>query len=202
MPAFKAAQPQLEGPMEKSYGQSFQSALGMLQPPEFGGQRSMQGAEGQMWQGIEQQQQLAQAQASRRGFNPLASRAATQAGAEMESRGYGMAQQIRAQEEASRRQALLDLYRQRSQFDVQGQQLQTQQMQGQLGQLQFNQALQAQMEEQKRQQEAGIVQGVLGALGSVGGALISDERMKRGIRPGGHDIDAMMGMLGSGYGKR
>lgn len=187
--------------LQKGYGQSFQNALGMLQPPAYSGARSMQGAEGQMWQGIEQQQEQAQAQASRRGFNPLAARAATQAGAEMESRGLGMAQQLRAQEEAARRAALLDLYRQRSQYDVQGMGLESERMQQALNERMAEAAMQAQMEAQQRQEEAGIIGGVLQAAGTVGQALASDVRMKRNIKPAGRELDAAMGMLGDGYGK-
>jgi hypothetical protein len=195
----KALSEQLE--LQKAYGQSFQQAIGMVQPPAYSGARSMQGAEGQMWEGLQQQQEQAQAQASRRGFSPLAARAATQAGAEMQSAGLGMAQQLRAQEEAARRAALLDLYRQRSQFDVQGMGLQSERMQQDLNKRMAEAAMQAQMEAQQRQEEAGIIGGVLQAAGAIGQAVVSDRRMKRGIRPAGRDLDAMMGTLGS-YGKK
>lgn len=191
-----------DSPYAEQYGKSFQQALGMLQRPELGAQgRSMQGAEGQMWQGIEQQQQLAQAQASRRGFDPGAARAAGQAGGELVSRGYGMAEQIRAQEEAARRAAMLGIYQQRGKFDVEQAGMATAQMQEQLNQRAIDAAIQAQIDERKRQEEQAIIGGILGAAGSAA-SVLSDERMKRGIKPGGRDIDAMMGMLGDGYGKR
>ena len=98
---------------EQAYGQMYEQALGTLKPPTMGA-KYMQGPEGKLWQGIEQQQQFGQAQASRRGFNPFAARGATQAGAEMESQGYGSAQGIRDQQEAFRRQAELGLLQQRT----------------------------------------------------------------------------------------
>lgn len=193
-----------DSPYEQQYGKSFQQALGMLQQPQLQpGQRATSGAEGQMWQGLEQQQQLAQAQASRRGFDPSAARAAGQAGGEMMSQGYGMAQQLRAQEEAARRQQMLDLYRQRSQYDVQGAGMASERLQEQLGQQAFDAAVKAQLDAAARQEEAAIGQGILKAVGDVGSAFIgSDVRMKRNIKPAGRELDAAMGMLGDSYKKR
>jgi len=188
-----------DSPYAAEYGKGLQQALGMLQAPTLApGQRATTGAEGQMWQGLEQQQRLAQAQASRRGFNPLAARAGQQAGAEMQSRGLGIAQQLRAQEEAARRAALLGVYQQRSQFGLR--EAASDRFQQQLQQQAQDAAIQAQMDEQARQQEAGIIQGILGAAQSIGTAVVaSDKRMKRNIKRGGKSIDALMGALGSKY---
>ena len=190
-----------DSPYAAEYGKGLQQALGMLQAPTLApGQRATTGAEGQMWQGLEQQQRLAQAQASRRGFNPLAARAGQQDGAEMQSRGLGMAQQLRAQEEAARRAALLGVYQQRSQFGLREAGMASERFQQQLQQQAQDAAIQAQMDEQARQQEAGIIQGILGAAQSIGTAVVaSDKRMKRNIRHGGKSIDALMGALGSKY---
>lgn len=189
-----------DSPYSAEYGKGIEQALGMLQAPTLApGQRATTGAEGQMWQGLEQQQRLAQAQASRRGFNPLAARAGQQAGAEMQSRGLGIAQQLRAQEEAARRAALLGVYQQQSQFGLQEAGMASERMQQQLQQQAQDAAIQARLDEQARQEEAGIGQAVLGALGSIGSALFSDERMKRKVKRGGKDIDALMGALGSKY---
>ena len=194
-----------DSPYGAQYGKGIQQALGMLQAPTLApGQRATTGAEGQMWQGLEQQQRLAQAQASRRGFNPLAARAGQQAGAEMQSRGLGVAQQLRAQEEAARRAALLGVYQQQSQFGLREAGMASERMQQQLQQQAQDAAIQAQLDEQARQQEAAIGQGILGLLGSVGASLAplavaSDKRMKRKVKRGGKDIDALMGALGSEY---
>jgi len=190
-----------DSPYEEAYGKSFQAALGMLRRPSLeAGQRATEGAEGQMWQALGQQQQLAQAQAQRRGFDPSAARAASQASGEMMSQGYGMAQQLRAQEEAARRQQMLDLYRQRSQFDVQGQQMATQRMGQELAQQDWQRQTQQQLNDIERQNQESIFQGILGA-GTGALSLLSDERVKRGIRPVGRSLDAMMGTLGS-YGNK
>ena len=190
-----------DSPYAAEYGKGMQQALGMLQAPTLApGQRATTGAEGQMWQGLEQQQRLAQAQASRRGYNPLAARAGQQAGAEMQSRGLGMAQQLRAQEEAARRAALLGVYQQQSQFGLREAGMASERLQQQLQQRAQDAAIQAQLDEQARQEEAGIGSAILGAIGSVGAALFSDERMKRNIKRGGKSIDALMGALGSKYG--
>ena len=62
---------------EADYGAMYEQALGTLKPPEMGA-KYMQGPEGKLWQGIEQQQAFGAAQAGRRGFNPFAARGAAQ----------------------------------------------------------------------------------------------------------------------------
>lgn len=78
-------------------------------------------AEAQMWGGIAGQQAAMQNLASRRGFNPGAYRAATYAGGELESRGWGLANQIRGAEEMRRQQMLLAAQQGRSQSEIEQQ---------------------------------------------------------------------------------
>lgn len=183
-----------QSPGEQQFGQAMQT----LAPPTLApGQKAQQGAEGQMWQGIEQQQQLGQAMASRRGYNPLAARAATAAGAEMESQGFGTAAQLRAAEEAQRRADVLGAYQARSAYD---------QAMAQLGQEQFGSALERKLYEdamrrgiynQQRAKEMAEKEGYLGALsgglqiaGDVfQGLLGSDPNMKQNMAPAGNEAE-------------
>lgn len=175
----------------------FAEAMGTLQRPELapGQSKFMTGAEGQLWQGIEQQQQLGQSMASRRGYNPLAARAAGMAGAEMESQGYGAAQQLRAAQEAQRRGEVLAAQQARSQYD---------QMMGQLGTQVFQagmedslrreglrEGLAAEARRREREQDVGTVNAITGLVSGMA-QVASDENMKVGIVPAGEAMDSMI----------
>lgn len=183
-----------------AYGQIYDKALGTLKPPTMGA-KYMQGPEGKLWQGIQQQQQFGAAQASRRGFNPFAARGATQAGAEMESQGYGAAQGIRDQQEAFRRQAELGLLQQRTGQDFTQQGLEGDVFGSELQKRSFEAAQKAALDAAAAQNQGALAQGALGAAGSLGAAfgpmILSDERMKTNIEDGGFAADALMDSLGS-----
>lgn len=154
------------------------------------------GAEGQMWQGIAQAKEAGQMAAGRRGYNPLAARAAGQAGAEMQQAGYGQAAGLRAADEAARRQAELQVLRARSQYETQMGQLGTQTLGQELQRREFE----AQMAEQQKiadqAEEDAIIQGI-GQAGSAAlqAVAMSDEDAKQGIRMA-NDED-IMGTLGN-----
>lgn len=183
-----------------AYGQIYDKAIGTLKPPTMGA-KYMQGPEGKLWQGIQQQQQFGAAQASRRGFNPFAARGATQAGAEMESQGYGAAQGIRDQQEAFRRQAELGLLQQRTGQDFTQQGLEGDVFGSELQKRSFEAAQKAALDAAAAQNQGSLAQGALGAAGSLGAAfgpmILSDERMKTNIEDGGPAADALMDSLGS-----
>ena len=183
-----------------AYGQIYDKALGTLKPPTMGA-KYMQGPEGKLWQGIQQQQQFGAAQASRRGFNPFAARGATQAGAEMESQGYGAAQGIRDQQEAFRRQAELGLLQQRTGQDFTQQGLEGDVFGSELQKRSFEAAQKAALDAAAAQNQGSLAQGALGAAGSLGAAfgpmILSDERIKTNIVDGGPAADALMDSLGS-----
>ena len=183
--------------------EQFKKAMGTLAPPQLQpGVKSQEGAEGQLWQGIGQQQQLGQSMASRRGYNPLAARAATSSGAEMESQGFGAAQGIRAGEEAQRRAQQLQAFQARSAYD---------QAMAQLGQQQFGSSLERQLYEDamarglfetQRQKDRAEQEGYMNAIsGGVQlasqaiGAIASDPSMKAGIGSGNADVDRAMALF-------
>lgn len=181
---------------EQAYGQMYEQALGTLKPPAMGA-KYMQGPEGQMWQGIQQQQQFGAAQASRRGFNPFAARGATQAGAEMESQGYGAAQGIRDQQEAFRRQAELAMLQQRTGQDFAQAGIESQQLGQRLEGMNWEAAQRAALQAEQDAQDRRAFEGGMGAFGSALNLITSDERMKTNIEDGGLAADALMDSLGS-----
>lgn len=181
---------------EQAYGQMYEQALGTLKPPAMGA-KYMQGPEGQMWQGIQQQQQFGSAQASRRGFNPFAARGATQAGAEMESQGYGAAQGLRDQQEAFRRQAELAMLQQRTGQDFAQAGIESQQLGQRLEGMNWEAAQRAALQAEQDAQDRRAFEGGMGAFGSALNLITSDERMKANIEDGGPAADALMDSLGS-----
>lgn len=178
----------------------YQEAMGTLGAPTTpAGMKRQEGAEGQLWQGIQQQQQLGQAMASRRGYNPLAARAATASGAELESQGFGAAGQLRAAEEAQRLGNVMAAQQARSQYD---------RMMGQLG----TSVMQAGMEDRLRQEslrmaqeaddrardlmkEQAILSGLQTTL-TFPMTVGSDPAMKQNMAPGGAAIENLL-RLGS-----
>lgn len=181
---------------EQAYGQVYDQALGTLKPPAMGA-KYMQGPEGKLWQGIEQQQQFGAAQAGRRGFNPFATRGATQAGAEMESQGYGAAQGIRDQQEAFRRQAELAMLQQRTGQDFAQAGIESQQLGQRLEGMNWEAAQRAALQAEQDAQDRKAFEGGMGAFGSALNLITSDERMKTNIEDGGPAADALMDSLGS-----
>ena len=180
---------------------AFKEAFGKIAPPQLTpGVKQQAGAEGQLWQGIAQQQQLGQAQAARRGFSATAARAAGQAGAEMESAGYGQAAQIRAAEEARRREMAMGLAQQQTGAMAQQDALATQRIQDRAAQYAFEQAAAQQLEEG----DVGILEqigtGLLNAI-PVAGTIIaqgiksSDENLKKDIADGSAEADARLDAL-------
>jgi hypothetical protein len=189
--------PYLYGSASGEYEERLRQARNVFGPQAQNQQGQVTtGAEGQMWQGIAQAQEAGQMAAGRRGYNPLAARAAGQAGAEMQQAGYGQAAGLRAADEAARRQAELQVLQGRSQYETQMGQLGTQAMGQALQQREFE----AQMAEQRRlaeeQQSEAIKQGFMG-LGSaaLGAVAMSDENAKQGMRMA-NDED-IMGTLGN-----
>lgn len=179
---------------------AYNEAFGKLAMPQLQpGEKQQQGAEGQLWQGLAQQQQLGQAQAARRGFSATGARAAAQAGAEMESAGYGQAQQIRAEEEARRRQMMAALAQQQTSALAQQDALATQRIQDRATQYGFEQQAAAQLEESGDSFEQQVATGLLNLGGTGGGiaagAVLSDERMKKNITDGGAEADRRLAAL-------
>lgn len=179
---------------------AFKEAFGKIAPPQLTpGVKQQTGAEGQLWQGIAQQQQLAQAQASRRGFSATGARAAAQAGAELESAGYGQAAQVRAAEEARRREMAMALAQQQTGAMSQQDALATQRIQDRAAQYAFEQATAAQLEAEPTTAET-IGQGFLSAIPLIGTLTAefikaSDEDLKKNIEDGGSEADARLDAL-------
>lgn len=181
---------------------AFKEAFGKIAPPQLTpGVKQQAGAEGQLWQGIAQQQQLGQAQAARRGFSATAARAAGQAGAEMESAGYGQAAQIRAAEEARRREMAMQLAQQQTGAMAQQDALATQRIQDRAAQYGFEQATAKQLEEADDTFWSNIGSGLLNLFGVAGGAgaavALSDENLKKDITDGSAEADARLDALSS-----
>jgi len=197
---FQYARPEGQQRRRENYGALYDDALGTIKPPQMGA-KYMQGPEGQLWQGIEQQQAFGAAQAGRRGFNPFAARGAAQSGAELESQGYGAAAGIREQQAAYERQARLALLQQRSAQDMAQSGIEGQQLGQSYNDYAF--AKQAKDYEQTKKDNAdkAFGEGALNALGTVvstGAKMVmSDERMKENIMPAGSRADALMELLGS-----
>jgi len=197
---FQYARPEGQQRRQEDYGALYEDALGTIKPPQMGA-KYMQGPEGQLWQGIEQQQAFGAAQAGRRGFNPFAARGAAQSGAELESQGYGAAAGIREQQAAYARQARLALLQQRSAQDMAQSGIEGQQLGQSYNDYAF--AKQAKDYEQAKKDNADkeFTEGALNALGTVvstGAKMVmSDERMKENIMPAGSRADALMELLGS-----
>jgi len=179
----------------ESYAKAKQSMLAKPQM-DLGGLKATSGAEGQMWQGIAQQQQLGMAQAGRRGFNPMAARAAGQAGAELEGMGRGQAAVLRAQDEAARRAAALGLAQQYTQAGFQQQDLATQRFQDLLNRQAFEQAQAKAMQAADEEETAKILTGIAtGGISVAAGAMKSDERDKENVRDGGSEADRRLKAL-------
>lgn len=178
---------------------AFKEAFGKIAPPQLTpGVKQQTGAEGQLWQGIGQQQQLAQAQVSRRGFSATGARAAGQAGAEMESAGYGQAAQIRAAEEARRREMAMQLAQQQTGAMSQQDALATQRIQDRAAQYGFEQAAARQLEEADAGFWSNLGSGLLNLFGTAGaGAAValSDENLKKDITDGSAEADARLDAL-------
>ena len=184
---------------EADYGAMYEQALGTLKPPEMGA-KYMQGPEGKLWQGIEQQQAFGAAQAGRRGFNPFAARGAAQAGAELGSQGYGAAAGIREQQEAYRRKAELALLQQRTAQDFTQGGIETGQLGAKLGQQAFQSGQQQQLDAEALARKNQAFEAGMGAFTDLAGkaaTVVSDERMKENIMPAGSRADALMELLGS-----
>lgn len=179
---------------------AYKEAFGKLAPPQLQpGLKQQQGAEGQLWQGLAQQQQLGQAQAARRGFSATMARAAGQAGAEMESAGYGQAQQIRAEEEARRRQMMAALAQQQTGAMTQQDALATQRIQDRAAQYGFEQQVAGQLEAGDDAFLEQIGLGFLNLVGTGGGVaaglVASDENLKKNIADGGAEADRRLAAL-------
>lgn len=180
---------------------AFKEAFGKIAPPQLTpGVKQQAGAEGQLWQGIAQQQQLGQAQAARRGFSATAARAAGQAGAEMESAGYGQAAQIRAAEEARRREMAMGLAQQQTGAMTQQDALATQRIQDRAAQYAFEQGVAQQLEEADTSIWEDIGMGLLNAIPIAGTVIAqslkaSDENLKKDITDGSAEADARLDAL-------
>ena len=175
----------------------------------IGGQKNLKGAEGQLWSGVAQQQQRMGGLANRRGFTPGGMRAAQGAGGELESRGYGMAQHIRAMEQQSRDRLLQQMMARRAagEMGMQGAESDYMGMIGQEGvaAAQANAAQQAaDAAAQKQWFETGLSAASMGlaAVGTAGkhtdpppkkGDQVSDKRAKeQAFAAGQRDQDAMI----------
>lgn len=182
-------------------GQSVLGTIGDAQKLPPGQTKYASGPEGQMWQGIEQQQQQAQALANRRGFSPLAARGAAYTGAEMESSGYGMANQLRAAMEAQRRGEMLGALGGLSKSELEGMGIDTQALQGELNRMMQEDQLKQQKALAKRgQEQADISTGmqVAGVAAALLPLVLSDINLKQNIeQPSGAKVDELMGTLGS-----
>lgn len=182
-------------------GQSVLGTIGDAQKLPPGQTKYATGPEGQMWQGIEQQQQQAQALANRRGFSPLAARGAAYTGAEMESSGYGMANQLRAAMEAQRRGEMLGALGGLSKAELEGMGIDTQALQGELNRMMQEDQIRQQEILAKRAEEQGNMSTGLQVAGTVfqlGKLLLSDINLKQNIeKPSGEKVDELMGTLGS-----
>lgn len=160
-------------------------------------------AEKQMWQGVAQQQQLARAQAGRRGFSATGARAAEQAGAELQSVGYGQAAQIRAAEEARRRQLQLGLAAEQTKAAFGEQELASQRLQDTLQQEMFKEAQAQALVAAQEEASANMASGILGSIPVIGSlvsqlarpAKTSDENLKKNITDGSAEADARLDAL-------
>lgn len=160
-------------------------------------------AEKQMWQGVAQQQQLARAQAGRRGFSATGARAAEQAGAELQSVGYGQAAQIRAAEEARRRQLQLGLAAEQTKAAFGEQELASQRLQDTLQQEMFKEAQAQALVAAEEEASANMASGILGSVPVIGSlvsqlarpAKTSDENLKKNITDGSAEADARLDAL-------
>lgn len=194
---FQYARPEGQQRRRDAYGAIYDDALGTIVPPEMG-PKATQGPEGQLWQGLQQQQAFAQAQAGRRGYDPSMARGAAQANAELESQGYGAAAGIREQQAAYARQAKLGLLRQRGAQDMAQSGIEGQQ----LGQSYSDYAFAAQAKDdaqaKKEADKTRTQDAVFGAIGAGVGAIgkvISDERQKKNMKDGGMAADKLMEAL-------
>lgn len=188
---------QLEPYGDRNVG-AFEEAFGKLSA-----QGAQTEAEKQMWQGIAQQQQLGQAQAARRGFSATAARAAGQAGAELQSVGFGQAAQIRAAEEARRRQLQVGLAAEQTKAAFGEQELASQRLQDTLQQEMFEEAQAQALRAAEEESSASTTSGILGSIPVIGGLIAqlagskktSDENLKKNITDGSAEADARLDAL-------
>ena len=197
---FQYARPEGQQRRRDAYGALYDDALGTIVPPVMGA-NAMQGPEGQLWQGLQQQQAFAQAQAGRRGYDPSMARGASQANAELQSQGYGAAAGIREQQAAYARQARLALLQQRGAQDMAQSGIEGQQLGQSYNDYAFKKQAKDYLQAQKDEEDKAMQEGALNALGTVvstGAKMVmSDERMKENIMPAGSRADALMELLGS-----
>ena len=197
---FQYARPEGQQRRRDAYGALYDDALGTIVPPVMG-EKAMQGPEGQLWQGLQQQQAFAQAQAGRRGYDPSMARGAGQANAELQSQGYGAAAGIREQQAAYARQARLALLQQRGAQDMAQSGIEGQQLGQSYNDYAFKKQAKDYLQAQKDEEDKALQEGALNALGTVvstGAKMVtSDERMKENIMPAGSRADALMELLGS-----
>lgn len=194
---FKYARPEGQQRRRDAYGALYDDALGTIVPPEMGA-KGTQGPEGQLWQGLAQQQAFAQAQAGRRGYDPSMARGASQANAELESQGYGAAAGIREQQAAYARKAKLGLLQQRGAQDMAQSGIEGQQLGQSYSDYAFNQQAKDDLQAKKEADETRTRDAVLGAVSgaaSVVGKVVSDERQKKNMKDGGMAADKLMAAL-------
>ncbi len=172
------------------YEQDYQAAVGVIGGPQ-------RAPEEQMWQGLRAQQAGMAAAANRRGLSGGLARAGQMAGAELGSRGYGLAEQLRAADAQSRMRDQLAAAQARSAIegDVMG--------------LERQAYLEAAAEREFRAQQAKAKQdamiqsgedaitGTLQGTAQAAGAL-SDRRVKRdAYLAGRRDQDDLVRSLGA-----
>lgn len=195
---FNYARPEGQQRRRDAYGALYDDALGTIVPPEMG-PKATQGPEGQLWQGLQQQQAFAQAQAGRRGYDPSMARGASQANAELESQGYGAAAGIREQQAAYARKAKLGLLQQRGAQDMAQSGIEGQQLGQSYSDYAFNQQakddLQAKKEANENRTRDAALGAVSGVAGVVGKVIMSDERQKKNMKDGGMAADKLMEAL-------
>lgn len=195
---FKYARPEGQQRRRDAYGALYDDALGTIVPPEMG-PKATQGPEGQLWQGLQQQQAFAQSQAGRRGYDPSMARGASQANAELESQGYGAAAGIREQQAAYARKARLALLQQRGAQDMAQSGIEGQQLGQSYSDYAFNQQakddLQAKKEADETRTQNAVLGAVTGVAGVVGKTVMSDERQKKNMKDGGMAADKLMEAL-------
>lgn len=195
---YKYARPEGQQRRRDAYGAIYDDALGTIMPPEMGA-KATQGPEGQLWQGLQQQQAFARAQSGRRGYDPSMARGASQANAELESQGYGAAAGIREQQAAYARQARLGLLRQRGAQDMAQSGIEGQQLGQSYSDYAFDQQAKDELQAKKEADETRTQNAVLGAVsgvaGVVGQTVMSDERQKKNMKDGGMAADKLMAAL-------
>lgn len=190
--AFTASRPAMD--WQAKYANAFigpQAQISQFAP------KATMGAEGQMWQNIQAQQAAMRNAASRRGYNPDAERAAMYAGGEMESQGWGLANQLRAAEEQRRKEALLALAQRRSEGELAQMGMDAGSFAENIGGGFAKEDLWKQKQEALAAQTEKVGMGMAqGAATVMGGAALSDRRVKQAAYNAGRaDQDALMRTL-------